>query len=140
MWKRRKSRTCSKLLSWMRLTTPRSSRQGTKSAIDDLSSGYRACDHAARFSGLSRSDLVLWHLADIPERPANVRYWSNSGQTSALGLDLSAAIDPNVWSGRALQVDFAELAVSGLASMYPASDWSVLCSGPSWISARVRSH
>jgi len=48
--------------------------------------------------------------------------------------------DPNVWSGRALQVDFSELAVSGLASMYPASDWSVLCSGPSWISARVRSH
>ena len=32
--------------------------------------------------------------------------------------------DPNVWSGRALQVDFAELAVSGLASMYPVSDWS----------------
>jgi hypothetical protein len=26
-----------------------------------------------------------------------------------------------VWSGRASQVDFAELAVSGLASMYPAS-------------------
>jgi hypothetical protein len=44
--------------------------------------------------------------------------------------------DADVWSGRALQVDFAELAVSGLASMYPASDWSVLCSGPSWISAR----
>ena len=34
---------------------------------------------------------------------------------------------------------FAELAVSGLASMYPAFDWSI-CSGPSWISARVRSH
>jgi hypothetical protein len=31
----------------------------------------------------------------------------------------------NVWSGRASQVDFAELAVSGLASMYPAFDWSV---------------
>ena len=28
----------------------------------------------------------------------------------------------------------------GLASMYPASDWSVFCSGPSWISARLRSH
>src|SRR5262249_42458638 len=28
----------------------------------------------------------------------------------------------------------------GLASMYPAFDWSLLCSGPSWISARVRSH
>jgi hypothetical protein len=25
-----------------------------------------------------------------------------------------------------------------LASMYPASDWSVWCSGPSWISARMR--
>src|SRR5260370_29819181 len=34
---------------------------------------------------------------------------------------------------------FAELAVSGLASMYPAFDWSI-CSGPSWISARARSH
>src|SRR5512133_1303560 len=34
------------------------------------------------------------------------------------------AIDPHVWSGRALQVDFAELAVSGPASMYPVSDWS----------------
>ena len=27
----------------------------------------------------------------------------------------------------------------GLASMYPASEWSI-CSGPSWISARVGSH
>ena len=34
------------------------------------------------------------------------------------------AFDPHVWSGRALQEDFVELAVSGLASMYPASDWS----------------
>src|ERR1700682_183059 len=37
---------------------------------------------------------------------------------------ISVAIDPDVWSGRALQVDFAELAVSGLASMYPVLDWS----------------
>src|ERR1019366_1758739 len=63
-----------------------------------------------------------------------------SGQRLVLARDGLSANDPNVWSGRALQVDFAELAVSGLASMYPASDWSVLCSGPSWISARVRSH
>ena len=35
---------------------------------------------------------------------------------------------------------FVDLVVSGLASMYPASDWGMLCSGPSWISARVRSH
>jgi hypothetical protein len=34
----------------------------------------------------------------------------------------SSGFDPHVWSGRALQVDFAELAVSGLASMYPAFD------------------
>jgi hypothetical protein len=40
---------------------------------------------------------------------------------SAVG---TSQFDPYVWSGRALQVDFAELAVSGLASMYPVSDWS----------------
>ena len=40
----------------------------------------------------------------------------------------SVAFDPSVWSGRALQVDFAELAVCGLASMYPVSDWSCFAS------------
>ena len=34
---------------------------------------------------------------------------------------------------------FIDQVVSGLASMYPAFDWSI-CSGPSWISARVRPH
>jgi len=34
---------------------------------------------------------------------------------------------------------FVDQVVSGLASMYPAFDWSIF-SGPSWISARVRSH
>src|SRR5229473_2924889 len=57
-----------------------------------------------------------------------------SGNTQRTGFD------PFVWSGRASQEVFVEVAVSGLASMYPASDWSVLCSGPSWISARVRPH
>jgi hypothetical protein len=33
---------------------------------------------------------------------------------------------------------FRRIGGGGLASMYPASDWSI-CSGPSWISARVRS-
>jgi hypothetical protein len=47
--------------------------------------------------------------------------------------------DPDVWSGRALQEVFVDLAVSGLASMYPAFDWGVLNPWPSWISARVRS-
>ena len=35
---------------------------------------------------------------------------------------------------------FRRIGGGGLASMYPASDWSALCSGPSWISARVRSN
>ena len=86
---------------------------------------------------------VRWSLmaqSGQTNRGRDGRYWGNSGQKSAQGRNGSVAFDPNVWSGRALQVDFAELAVSGLASMYPASDWSVLCSGPSWISARVRSH
>jgi hypothetical protein len=48
--------------------------------------------------------------------------------------------DPDVWSGRALQEDFIESGVSGLASMYPAFDWSSMGSWPSWISGRVRSH
>ncbi len=37
-----------------------------------------------------------------------------------LAVILMSAYDPNVWSGRASQVGFADLAVSGLASMYPA--------------------
>ena len=44
---------------------------------------------------------------------------------------------PNVWSGRALQEVFVDLAMSGLASMYPASAWSALCSGPSWITSHL---
>jgi hypothetical protein len=48
--------------------------------------------------------------------------------------------DPHVWSGRASQEVSSICRLCGLASMYPASDWSVLCSGPPWISARLRSH
>src|ERR1700676_876885 len=33
-------------------------------------------------------------------------------------------MDPHVWAGRALQEVFVDLSVCGLASMYPASDWS----------------
>src|SRR3977135_3588863 len=63
------------------------------------------------------------------------------GQSGKHMLVLSSSqFDPNVGSGRASQEVFVELAVSGLASMYPASDWSVLRSRPAWISARVRSH
>jgi|GEM_PF-5786651 hypothetical protein len=61
------------LLSWMRLTTPRSSRQGIPPAIDNLSSGYRARNHASRLSGLSRSDLVPWPFASFNATQRYVR-------------------------------------------------------------------
>src|SRR5262245_2649202 len=35
---------------------------------------------------------------------------------------------------------FFDPAVGGHASMYPAFDWSVFCSWPTWISARIRSY
>ena len=54
-----------------------------------------------------------------------------------LGYKRPVAIDPDVWSGRALQVDFAELAVGGLASMYPAFNWSVVLRAIMDISARA---
>src|SRR3984893_14052487 len=38
-------------------------------------------------------------------------------------------VDPNVWSGRALQEVFVDLVVSGLASMYPVSSWSCFAPG-----------
>src|SRR5215831_13772308 len=42
----------------------------------------------------------------------------------------SDVIDPHVWSGRALQEDFSEFeGCGGLASMYPAFDWSLCAPG-----------
>jgi hypothetical protein len=40
----------------------------------------------------------LWHLTDKPPAPGFVAYWTNNGQKAALGLDLSAAIDPSATS------------------------------------------
>ena len=53
------------LLSGMRLTTPRSSRQDAQPAIGHLHPDCRADRHGPRLSGLSRSDLVHWHKADM---------------------------------------------------------------------------
>ena len=73
-------------------------------------------------------------------------YWSyrpfrHRGKTEAPRTSPQTGRDhPNVWSGRALQEVFVDLAdvrscinVSGLCLERE-------CSGPSWISARVRSH
>jgi hypothetical protein len=51
--------------------------------------------------------------------------YASGGKADLVRTRRDVANDPDVWSGRASQVDFEELAVSGLASMYPAFDWSV---------------
>jgi hypothetical protein len=58
----------------------------------------------------------------MPTLLSDVRCWVNSGK-HLLAASISP-FDPHVWSGRALQEVFVELALSGLASMYPVSDWS----------------
>src|SRR5215472_14065609 len=49
-----------------------------------------------------------------------------STDTRAWARTAFVAIDPHVWSGRALQEGFVELAVGGLALMYPTSGWGSL--------------
>src|SRR5262249_22747980 len=51
----------------------------------------------------------------------------NRGDRCSRGCRLVRILDRNVWCGRALQESFVDLSACGLASMYPASDWSVLC-------------
>src|SRR5262249_55205856 len=56
-------RTHGKLLSWMRLKTPRSSRQGLSPATDDLPTDS-ARDRAPQAVGYRASDLVPWPDSD----------------------------------------------------------------------------
>jgi len=105
----------------------------------------RSAGHCADSSGLgtevnhhaSRGSGVSGNAAARPRkyfrcRRQSGRTWQHLARSDS---------DPNVWSGRALPEVFSDLAeCGGLASMYPASDWSGLSSGPSWISARLRSH
>jgi hypothetical protein len=83
--------------------------------------------------------IVDWHVLRLIKLRLKAPI-EERDEPEVVGALSKTAFDPNVWSGRALRVDFSELAVSSLASMYPAFDWNVWCSGPSWISARVRSH
>jgi hypothetical protein len=50
-------------------------------------------DHAAGAADVFDHDRLA-HLTDKPPAPEFVAYWTNNGQKAALGLDLSAAIDP----------------------------------------------
>ena len=69
---------------------------------------------------LKRSPMAISTSPSCTKLPA-VCYSSTSCTTSTIAA--STSNDPNVWSGRALQEDFNELVVSGLASMYPAFGW-----------------
>ncbi len=83
-------------------------------------------------------------VAAEPPRASPAEFVEGLNRTLKIGTGMAPVskkfLDRNVWCGRALQETFVDLSACGLASMYPASDWSVLCSGPSWTSARIRSH
>src|SRR6267142_5430526 len=56
--------------------------------------------------------------------------WSLSGGKQTWGgLPLSVAIDPSVWTGRALQAECEKMEGVGLAHLYPALAWSVCAPG-----------
>jgi hypothetical protein len=53
------------------------------------------CLEKAQVGAGQSVDRLSWlHLTDKPPAPEFVAYWTNNGQKAALGLDLSAAIDP----------------------------------------------
>jgi hypothetical protein len=81
--------------------------------------------------------------------PSHVRYWRRIAFSPTTGDGLNPDKGPEPGRGRHLTHcmvrpcvarGFLELVVCGLASMYPAFDWSSFRSRPSWISARMRSH
>ena len=65
--------------------------------------------------------------SDFARCPLVGRYRRQSGPVPEIAK--KTAFDPYVWSGRALQENFADLAVGGLAVMCPASHdgFSVKC-------------
>src|ERR1700676_1002335 len=83
------------------------------------------------------SGLVLSHRTDMLPLSSDVRCLRQSGKH--LLFESISHFDPDVWSGRALQEDFVELAAAGLHQCIRLLI-GALCSEPSWKSARVRSH
>src|SRR5450759_3727055 len=72
-------------------------------ALNPASTRCRLSGLRAQFGLLGRLNVRYWHFADKPTAPGFVAYWTNNGQRFAQKLNRCAAIDPNVWSGRALQ-------------------------------------
>ena len=76
-----------------------------------------------------------WHdAADMQCKASEDRYWWISRRTT--DTSATAEFDPDVWSGRASQEGSSSW-LSGLASMYPASDWSSMLRAIMDISARA---
>src|ERR1700681_3085707 len=67
-------RTHKQLLSWMRLTTPRSSRQGTPAGYRRSLPWLPCAQISPPRSGLSRSDFVPWPKSATPAFLRNVRW------------------------------------------------------------------
>src|SRR5450830_1741318 len=66
-----------------------------KNGTNKLQRGRLALKAEAASVGGLFQFVRLWHLTDKPPAPELVAYWTNNGQKAALGLDLSAAIDPS---------------------------------------------
>jgi hypothetical protein len=90
------------------------------------------------------SDQVWWFLACI-EAQTRPTLGLPSGPSRLRGFCVPKRADPlriNSANGTfvALQAECDDLEMIGLALLYPALEWSSIASGPSWISAHIRSH
>jgi hypothetical protein len=100
---------------------PRSDRL-TRCASCDISNVILPPTHLPTHQFRTRTTAPIRPRPSLPPRVRNV-------------ARPTSPFDPNVWSGRASQEVFVELAVSGPASMYPAFDWSVVLRATMDISA-----
>src|SRR6266404_9558644 len=108
---------------------PRAGAKGNASQQSTLRTQCRKCVSQA----LERIRQVRRHSPKVGAVCGNSARTDLGGGRSVMTVP-TALVRPRVARR------FRRIGGGGLASMYPASDWSVWCSGPSWISARVRSH
>src|SRR6267142_506892 len=78
--------------------------------------------------------MTRFHVRTSADRPETVCLSGKNGSHRRTGrmTRLTRMYGPAVRRKR-----FRRSGISGLASMYPFSDWSSLCSEPSWISAHA---
>jgi hypothetical protein len=63
--------------------------------MQQILTNFEAASVGGLFLFKLRRDVGSWHIAAFAAVRLFGRYWTNSGQRSVLGLDHSAAIDPN---------------------------------------------